>query len=146
MENLMDDINDLGRLEFLTPVYEVTTEVDLNFLLIEISDNYSNYSINVNIYNKLNTLIIPLSVNKLKQVFENLISNAVSFSPELGSVSIGIFIKDKHIYISFKDSGAGVSDDIIDKITEWFYSFRPQGSNNKHSGLGLSIVQAILNS
>lgn len=82
---------------------------------------------------------------RLVQVFENLISNAVSFSPEGGVVQIGVSLQGPLIRITVEDEGPGIPENRLDTIFERFYSERPQHEDyGHHSGLGLSICRQII--
>jgi len=82
--------------------------------------------------------------DKLKQVFINLISNAIKFNKAGGNVSIRLFTDNKNIIAEFKDEGIGIKEEDLDFIFERFY----RGDKSRHevegSGLGLTIVKNIL--
>lgn len=82
--------------------------------------------------------------DKLKQVFINLISNAIKFNKVGGDVSIRLFTDNKNIIAEFKDEGIGIKEEDLDFIFERFY----RGDKSRHevegSGLGLTIVKNIL--
>ncbi len=82
---------------------------------------------------------------RLIQVFENLISNAVSFSPEGGVVQINVSLQGPLVRITVEDQGPGIPENRLDTIFERFYSERPQHEDyGHHSGLGLSICRQII--
>lgn len=82
---------------------------------------------------------------RLTQVFENLISNALSFSPEGGIVSIHVEAARHHAVITVSDQGPGIPENKMETIFERFYSERPQHEDyGTHSGLGLSICRQIV--
>lgn len=84
----------------------------------------------------------------LGQVLRNLIDNALSFSPEGGSVQVTVIQAANGAQtlarILVEDDGPGIPEDKLEKIFARFYTDRPKGSAfGKNSGLGLSIVQQI---
>ncbi len=82
---------------------------------------------------------------RLTQIFENLISNALSFSPEDGIVTIRIDSNDNDVIISVEDEGIGIPAENLENIFERFYSHRPKHEKyGSHSGLGLSICRQIV--
>lgn len=82
---------------------------------------------------------------RLAQVFGNLISNALSFSPPKGVVKIEALLSGQNIVISFEDDGTGIPQNKLETIFERFYTERPTGENyGSHSGLGLSISKQII--
>ncbi len=89
--------------------------------------------------------IILADRSKIKQVILNILSNAIKYTPEDGSVDISVNIVDKFVDISIKDDGIGIPEDDIDHIFERFYRVdkgrsRQQGG----TGLGLSIAKDIV--
>lgn len=82
---------------------------------------------------------------RLAQVFDNLISNALSFSPENSSVIVTLETQPDRIKITVDDDGPGIPETRLDKIFDRFYSERPvTESFGMHSGLGLSIAKQII--
>jgi len=82
--------------------------------------------------------------SRLAQVLNNLIDNAVSFSPEGGTVSVAIRTEDDRIVATVSDEGPGIRGD-ISRIFQRFYTDRPDGEHfGDHSGLGLAISKQII--
>lgn len=84
---------------------------------------------------------VDATANQLKQVFLNLILNAIDAMPEGGrlTVSTGRAKDEATIYIRFADTGHGIAPEHQDHIFEPFYTTRPEGS-----GLGLAISYSIV--
>jgi signal transduction histidine kinase len=76
---------------------------------------------------------------QIKQVFDNLLSNAVYFSPELTCISCSWQIFQGEVLIKISDQGSGISPEELKKIFTPFHSRRPGGT-----GLGLSIAKKIV--
>ena len=76
--------------------------------------------------------------NRLQQVFWNLLSNALKFTPQGGNVIVGLVCKDSEVQISITDTGVGISPDFLPHI---FQRFRQaDGSTTRvHGGLGLGL-------
>jgi two-component system sensor histidine kinase ChvG len=81
---------------------------------------------------------------QLERVAENLLDNAVSFSPPDGVVSVGIRQADRHVVTEVCDQGPGIAPDRREDVFRRFHSDRPEGEGfGNHSGLGLAIGRAI---
>lgn len=79
--------------------------------------------------------------NRIKQVLINLVDNALKFTEEEGTVMMNIFDDEEYINLEVIDTGIGIGQDEIGKVTEKFY----RGNNsNSHTGLGLSICEEIV--
>ncbi|WP_199553649.1 sensor histidine kinase [Sandaracinobacteroides hominis] len=83
--------------------------------------------------------------DRLLQVLNNLIDNALSFSPEGGEIGVEVSRRGNAVEVRVTDQGPGVPREARDAIFERFYSERPRHEDyGKHSGLGLSIARAIV--
>ena len=79
------------------------------------------------------------------QVFQNLLSNARSFSPRGGEIAIRVARADGEIRIEIEDQGPGVDEELREAIFDRFYTLRPESEPfGAHSGLGLSISRQII--
>jgi len=82
---------------------------------------------------------------RLERVIDNLIDNAVSFSPEGGTIGITMSRETDTIVIEVEDEGPGVPADAREKVFQRFQSLRPADEAfGKHSGLGLAIARTIV--
>jgi signal transduction histidine kinase len=77
--------------------------------------------------------------NQIKQVFFNVIKNALQAMTKGGLLTISLFNNDRYLGISFKDTGKGIAADELSRLFEPFRSDKPRGT-----GLGLIIVQRIM--
>jgi signal transduction histidine kinase len=78
-------------------------------------------------------------------VLRNLISNAIKFTPDSGHISIGAKPCDGFIEVTVKDTGAGISDDHLDKLFQTEINFTTYGTRNeKGSGLGLLLCKEFV--
>ncbi|MEE8333785.1 MAG: stimulus-sensing domain-containing protein [Alphaproteobacteria bacterium] len=83
--------------------------------------------------------------SRLVQVFQNLLSNAFSFSPAGGKVAIDLRRNGDAIIATIDDDGPGIPESGLDRVFDRFYSERPEGERfGTHSGLGLSISRQII--
>ncbi|MGK2912045.1 MAG: ATP-binding protein [Sphingobium sp.] len=82
---------------------------------------------------------------RLARVLENLLDNAISFSPDGGLVRIIATVADSEVLVSVEDEGPGVPLSERETVFRRFHSVRPEGEQfGKHSGLGLAIARSIL--
>lgn len=82
---------------------------------------------------------------RLERVFENLIENAISFSPEGGRVIVSAAVRDHALVVQVDDEGPGVPEEAREAIFRRFHSIRPHDEEfGKHSGLGLAIARTIV--
>jgi signal transduction histidine kinase len=82
---------------------------------------------------------------RLAQVFDNLLTNALKFTPPNGSVAVSMFARDTTVLIEVSDTGLGISP--ADQTKLFIRFFRTEAAVRKAikgTGLGLSIVKAIV--
>ncbi|WNO52491.1 sensor histidine kinase [Stakelama saccharophila] len=82
---------------------------------------------------------------RLERVFENLIDNAISFSPSGALVVLSADREDGDIIVRVEDEGPGVPEEAREAIFRRFHSVRPESEAfGRHSGLGLAIARTIV--
>jgi two-component system sensor histidine kinase ChvG len=83
---------------------------------------------------------------RLARAIDNIIDNAVSFSPAGGLVEVAVARLGDRVLIRIDDEGPGVPPAAREAIFNRFHSVRPEGGGDfgRHSGLGLAIAQAIV--
>lgn len=82
---------------------------------------------------------------KFTRALDNIMNNAVKFSPEESVISISLHEEDDKIYLSIKDQGIGMSEEILSNLFIKFGSARRIGLDGEvSSGLGMSIVRQIM--
>lgn len=81
---------------------------------------------------------------RLERVIDNLLDNAVSFSPPGAPIELTIDRADGHVTLTVCDRGPGIAEDAREKVFRRFHSDRPEGEGfGQHSGLGLAIARTI---
>ena len=141
---LINDMLDLNKLES-NKARLCLTKFDLNEL-----NNPLYYSLA-----KEKKLVVKFKISKnvkvmcdpdkIKQVFVNLMSNAIKFTDK-GSIKIDVMVSSKEWKLIVKDSGHGIPEKHLPKLFEKFYQVGDYMTRkNKGTGLGLSIVKRIVN-
>ncbi|MDA8145245.1 MAG: ATP-binding protein [Thermaerobacter sp.] len=84
---------------------------------------------------------------QLKQVLNNLLENAVKFTPRGGRVTVEVVVQEQAVYVKVCDTGMGIPPEDLPRIFERFYRVE-KGRSRQHggTGLGLSIVRQIVES
>ena len=141
---LIGDILDLSKIE--AGVFEfVYSKVNLNVLLMEVIRaarlRLKNDSVVVEFVECLPECVICSDVNRLMQVMNNLITNAIKFTTK-GSIRVGYRLReDESLYFYVSDTGCGIP---ADKLKEVFGRFVKLNSFQQGTGLGLSICESIV--
>ncbi|MEE9594804.1 MAG: ethylbenzene dehydrogenase-related protein [Candidatus Hydrothermarchaeales archaeon] len=96
----------------------------------------------VKVIKKLNGLPeIPGDEKQLKEVFANIIINAVQAMPDGGKLNIETYIEGEFAVVSFKDTGRGIPKEQLEKVFDPFFTTKDVGSG---TGLGLSLCYGIV--
>ena len=85
---------------------------------------------------------IKADMDKITQVFINLVSNAIKYSPEGGSIAVKSLNLENEIMVEVSDTGEGVSSENLDKIFDKFT--RVTAEKKEGTGLGLPIAKDIV--
>jgi signal transduction histidine kinase len=93
------------------------------------------------------TFEIMANQRQIEMVFNNILENAVKYTPEGGSISVEVAIANDSFSASFTDSGYGIEKNDLNRIFEKFYRARSQQKQRvTGSGLGLFVCRTILKS
>ena len=91
-------------------------------------------------------LLVMIDPLLIERVLQNLMDNALRYTPKNGVVSLGLMRSEHHIMVSVSDSGSGIDPKHLNHVFDRFWQDQPADSGRpKHSaGLGLAIVKKIL--
>lgn len=143
LQDLLDRLLALAALEKQKSL-DAAAEVDLSCIARELCDRFAPIFAQRSL--KLDLWIddrvhVPGDAFLLENALANLVQNAVDFSPEHGTLSIGLKIVDRRACFIVEDEGPGLPDFARQRVFERFYSLpRPQ-TGKKSSGLGLCFVK-----
>ena len=87
-------------------------------------------------------LVDPL---RLEQALNNLVSNAVKFTPDSGEITLGVHQDGPNVHVSVTDTGTGIDPADVDRIFGRFYRTKTAtDAAMKGSGLGLAIAKRMI--
>ncbi len=86
--------------------------------------------------------LVWIDEDRIVQVVDNLVSNALRHTPPGGEVEVGAAILDGGVEVWVRDSGSGIAEDDLEHLWDPFW--RPEGSSDEGAGLGLTIVRGIV--
>jgi signal transduction histidine kinase len=100
---------------------------------------------NITIENKIkDSIFIEADKLLIEELLDNLISNAVKYSPNGGIITVDGELNNNLVIISIKDSGSGMTSDQISQVFNEFYKADPARHDFTSSGLGMSICKRIV--
>lgn len=90
-------------------------------------------------------IFVEIDEDKLTQVLDNIISNALKYSPEGGTVTFRVKVLDGNIEVSVSDQGIGIPKENIERVFERFYRVdRARTRKLGGTGLGLAIAKEMI--
>jgi len=146
MRQLIDDILDMARIEAGLSLN--IDQISLNKVLMQavISNRPSAEQKAIRLQSELPDLPeINADESRIRQVFSNLINNAIKYTPPEGRVDVSVEVHDSLVSVYIKDNGLGISAEDQAHIFERFYRVRrPETENIDGTGLGLAIVRSLV--
>lgn len=151
LDRLITDISDASRLD--AELSRTQTEpVDIGAMLDNLMEVYrsmhdgeSDRPLGFSLVKPRGEALVVAGIEtRLMQVIQNLIGNAISFSPAGGEITITVKTEKNGLTLMVDDAGPGIPPGKEEKIFERFYSERPEGDDfGNNSGLGLNISRQI---
>lgn len=147
LKKLVDELFELSKLEakVIVPHFEPFSIAELlldNVLKYRILAEEKGITIHTNI--PKDTRLVYADVGLIDRVLQNLIDNALKFTPPNGTVIAGLKQMDGHIEVSIADSGIGIPPEKIPHIFERYMHSDYKGNDKAGVGLGLAIIKKIL--
>jgi signal transduction histidine kinase len=142
---LINDFLDLQRMESGRQQYH-SKPVRMNPFLLEFVGEWTGKQDHqIQLHMPSSDALVRIDEDRLRQVFNNLISNAIKYSPHMERIDIRLEIKQSKVFVHIQDYGLGIPEDVKYKIFNKFY--RVDNSDRRQIGgigLGLSICKDIV--
>lgn len=147
MSILVDDLLRVERIR-TTPL-ELRERTDMVALmkLLLVNSRPSAIAKNIQLETDIQLEGIPLIVTDpvlIRQSMENLISNAMKYTAEEGTVKVSSYYDDTRFYFTVEDTGIGIPEDARAFVFESFYRVQSHKNKARGSGLGLSLVKNVI--
>ncbi len=139
LKQFEDEKSDLNMMEIIS-LDKLVTSISSK-LSIDFKEKNINFSLNIEKNKKFEILG---NEDELKQVFINLFSNAIKFTPSGGSVWVDLYTNASKIIVKIRDNGIGIKKEDLPYIFERLYRADKSRRKTEGSGIGLTIVKKIL--
>jgi two-component system sensor histidine kinase ChvG len=149
MERLLSGVREISTIDARL-VRERPETLDLGALLTKITDGFrlrEGERVRFQLDLGAEPLTVEASEDRLTQVFENLLDNALSFSPPGATITVSADAAEGNVVTRVADMGPGIPEANLGRIFDRFFTHRPDASSRHsggHTGLGLAIVRAIV--
>jgi signal transduction histidine kinase len=146
MQNLLEDILNIEKIESDQPTS--WTAVDVSNLVREVSYilrpqmDLKNHKFSMDITDGLTVLGSDL---QLRQALNNLINNAIKYTPDGGEITVRLYLDQNHLQFEVEDNGYGIPLDRQKQLFQRFYRALAPGTEGiQGTGLGLSLVKTVI--
>ncbi|OIJ12836.1 hypothetical protein BKP35_09700 [Anaerobacillus arseniciselenatis] len=113
----------------------------VNEVILLLTSQANMKSVEINLLTKKDEIFIKCEAAKIKQVFINMIKNAIDAMENPGNISLVVNEMSDNIQIEIIDEGSGIPEEVISKIGEPFYTTKEKGT-----GIGLMVCYQIIES
>jgi two-component system phosphate regulon sensor histidine kinase PhoR len=151
IQGLLDLINDLLDVARIESGYGQIQQVplDLRPILTEILELLRTRATHQQITLRLETLedlpLIQADRRSMEEVFTNLVSNAINYSPDGGEVTVAVIPRADYLEVLVRDQGIGIEAEELPKIFDKFYRVKnPKTRQVIGTGLGLALVKGLI--
>lgn len=145
LERLVSGLREVARVEGQIE-RDVTMPVDVAQVLADSAAAAAGTRVRVELMVKAHGARVIASAERLAQVTDNLIGNAVSFAPDGSVVRVTLDRVEDHLVITVDDEGPGIPAGNLERIFDRFFTYRPADAQREHVGLGLAIAKQIVES
>ena len=145
---LVNNILEIEKLQSGTPVLLERSNVDLADLTKHVTETILATAVAKNI--ELNyiaheePIIVSADQPKIQRVMQNLISNAIKYTPEGGKVDVDLMVQDDYAVFKVKDTGYGIPEDELPFIFDRYSRVKGHKHLAVGTGLGLAIVKSLI--
>ncbi|WP_062355182.1 two-component system histidine kinase PnpS [Bacillus kwashiorkori] len=148
LTSLIQDLLELSRIEqsgFTMQIEKVNLVTVMSEVVAILKERADKKQIEVKFPLQHTSFFIEGDALRIKQIFINLLSNAISYTLNTGEISINFQEDDENIFVSITDTGIGMEKSQIPRIFERFYRVdKDRSRNSGGTGLGLAIVKHLV--
>ena len=151
LNNLVTELLDLSRIESGLQIAQEKEEINVQSFIQDQLLFHRPYAEDreQTLEAEIEDGLPPIFANRqnLEEVFSNLITNAIKYSPGGGRTVIGARLESNYIVFTVSDTGFGIPEEDLDKVFTRFYRVKDENTRTIHgTGLGLSIVKGLVDS
>ena len=133
-----------GKLDLMQEPINVASLADEMLNLLQFEADIKSIKLSLD-FDKTSNLVINTDPIRLKQVLLNLLTNAIKFTPEDGTVKAELIEKQSGIIVKVSDSGIGISQDNIERLAKPFEQVVDGATKHKEgTGLGLALSKSLV--
>lgn len=147
LQQLINDILDLskieaGKVDFHVDSYPVDYFVEVVPRVLKSEIDRRGVRLQFDVADDVDTLVVDQT--RMKQILVNLVSNALKYSPDSGTITVKIHRVDHEVEVSVHDEGVGIAPQDIPNLFQPFYQTKATDPTMEGTGLGLAITKRLV--
>jgi len=148
LRHLIGDLFELSKLDSAS-VEPALESFSLAELLQDVTQEFEleaqSKAVTIAVQSPPSAVLVHADIGLIQRVLENLLRNALQYTPSGGSVTISLDPQPGHVAVAVADTGCGIANGDLDRIFDRFYrSEQGEEGRSNSAGLGLAIVKRIL--
>lgn len=148
LNRMVNDILDFSKIEASTKLEKQTLDISetIERTLVGLKVLADEKKMHIFLTKQDKLPLIPYNEEAIERVINNLVVNAIKYSPEKSKIEImvGLTEDKNYIKVSVKDEGIGIAEDVIDRVFDRFYRTENTTHTIKGTGLGLHLVKIAI--
>ena len=145
LSSMVEELLDFSRIQsgrFKLTTSKLDLVAELSDVVLMFTERARRDQIQLNYEEPMDIIPINGDSNRLRQVFVNIIDNALKYSDGGDSVTVSVSLKDNFAVITIADTGIGIKAEDLPKIKNKFYK---ANTTRRGSGIGLAVADEIVN-
>ena len=146
LERIVDDLLNLSRIESGRVIVLHRAPCNMGECLLRVLDPYQReqdrHRFEITVPQEVTEVLVDK--DKMAQVLDNLVSNAVKYSPHGGTIRVQGQKRDDHLLVTVQDQGIGMTPAQVERVFEKFYRADASDTAIGGLGLGMSIARTIV--
>lgn len=148
LNRMVNDILDFSKIEADTKIEKQKLDIagTIERTLVGLKVLADEKNMHIFLTKQDNLPLIPYNEEAIERVINNLVVNAIKYSPEKSKIEItvGLTVDNDYVKVSVKDEGIGIAEDVIDRVFDRFYRTENTTHTIKGTGLGLHLVKTAI--
>jgi PAS domain S-box-containing protein len=147
LSNLVNELLELSKIESEKAIFNIvpcSIDIIIDNSLKQFYEQAEQKGVSLNYVHDENLPRVCADFQKVTWVINNLITNALKYTNAGDEICVSANVKEGKMFVSVKDTGAGIPKEFQDKIFEKFVQVKGQDMEVRGTGLGLAIVKEII--
>lgn len=146
LSRIVHDLLDVSRIEAGKEIPVLCKKQDIIKIVHQVLHHAQNLTNNHTFEMSLpkGPVLLSIDQGKIEQVLENILNNAIKYSPEGASISVTGTIEETNFHLAVTDTGIGMTPEQLSRVFDKFYRADSSNTALEGTGLGMTVVKNII--